>query len=181
MADAAVDNFLDDRARLLAHFSGDTAEHSDRWSKLWDKGDFLPWDRGVPNPALEDTLVDRQDLIGDCFVNDGKGGRRRKKALVPGCGRGYDVLLLASFGYDAYGLEVSDSAVQMCKQEQETNGHKYHPRNATSGAGRVAFLIGNFFGDGWQSAVDGGPVFELIYDYTVDAVRPVKSLADPKL
>lgn len=169
MGDATADKPTDARAQLLAHFSGDTAAHSDRWSELWDKGDFLPWDRGTPNPALKDVLAQRQDLIGDCFVTDGKGGRRRKKALVPGCGRGYDVLLLASFGYDVYGLEVSESAVQMCRREQDTNGHKYPVRDVTAGAGKVTFLTGDFFGDAWSSSIDGGPVFELIYDYTVDA------------
>lgn len=169
MGDATADKPTDARERLLAHFSGDTTAHTHRWSELWDKGDFLPWDRGTPNPALEDVLAHRQDLIGDCFVRDGIGGKRRKKALVPGCGGGYDVLLLASFGYDVYGLEVSQSAVQMCMREQDTNGHKYHVRDVTVGAGKVTFLTGDFFGDGWSSDIDGGPVFELIYDYTVDA------------
>lgn len=170
MAEATVDKPPDDRARLLALFSGDT-KHNDTWSKLWDKGDFLPWDRGTPNPALEDILLERQGLIGDCFVPDDHGRRRRKKALVPGCGRGYDVLLLASFGYDAYGLEVSYSAVQRCRREQEINGHKYPIRNKDAGEGRVEFLMGDFFGDSWTNNVDGGPIFELIYDYTVGAAN----------
>lgn len=172
MGDATADKPTDARARLLAHFSGDTAAHSDRWSELWDKGDFLPWDRGTPNPAVEDVLAHRQDLIGDCFVRDGQGGQRRKKALVPGCGRGYDVMLLASFGYDVYGLEVSESAMRMCMREQDTNGHKYPVRDVTVGAGKVTFLAGDFFGDAWLSDVDGGPVFDFIYDYTVDAAAP---------
>lgn len=170
MGDATADKPTDARTRLLAHFSGDTAAHSDRWSELWDKGDFLPWDRGTPNPALEDVLAHRQDLIGDRFARGGEGGKRRKKALVPGCGRGYDVLLLASFGYDVYGLDLSESAVQMCRREQDTNGHKYPVRDVNvGGAGKITFLTGDFFGDAWSSNIDGGPVFELIYDYTVDA------------
>ena len=188
MADATADKPLDDRARLLAHFAVDTAEHKDRWADLWDRGDFLPFDRGTANPALEDVLADRQDLIGGCYVTDAHGRRRRRKALVPGCGRGYDVLLLASFGYDCYGLEISDSAVRMCRREQEVNGHKYPVREASQGAGKVTFLVGDFFGDSWASHVDGGPTFELIYDYTVDAARsgllhidaaePARKLAD---
>ena len=97
------------RAKLMSHFADDSAAKPDRWSALWDKGDFLPWDRGQPNPALIDVLADRQDLIGDRMKEDASGDKRRKKALVPGCGRGYDVLLLASFGYDAYGFEVSEN------------------------------------------------------------------------
>ena len=88
-----------DRARLMAHFAGDASKHKNNWSDLWDQGDFLPWDRGMPNPALSDTLTDQRDLLGTCFVEDGFG-KRRKRALVPGCGKGYDVLLLASLGYE---------------------------------------------------------------------------------
>ena len=157
----------DDRAKLLAHFAGDDSDHTRRWSQLWDKGDFLPFDRGVPNPALEDTLNDHQEILGSCFRNDGLGGKRRKKALVPGCGRGYDVLLLASFGYDAYGVEVSETAVKKCIKEQKSHGHQYPPRDGTAGGGRISFLHGDFFGDGWLKHVEGGGVFDLIYDYTV--------------
>ena len=45
---ASSDQPTDARARLLAHFVGDTAEHNDRWSQLWDQKSFLPWDRYVP-------------------------------------------------------------------------------------------------------------------------------------
>ena len=166
----------DDRAKLLAHFAGDRSDHTERWSKLWDKGDFLPFDRGVPNPALEDTLSDHHEILGSCFRDDCHGGRRRKKALVPGCGRGYDVLLLASFGFDAYGLEVSQTAVKRCFEEQKTNGHKYPPKEGSAGGGRISFLNGDFFGDGWINKVEGGGVFDLIYDYTVE----LRS-ADPRL
>ncbi|KAI4127385.1 MAG: hypothetical protein LQ347_004622 [Umbilicaria vellea] len=154
------------RVQLQAHFSGPESEHPDRWSKLWDAGDFLPWDRGLPQPALADLLSDRHDLIGKCYVEDGSGGQRRKKALVPGCGRGYDVLLLASFGYDAYGLEVSESATQRCEEEQANNAHKYPVRDEAVGAGTATFLNGNFFEETWLKEVDGEGKFELMFDYT---------------
>ena len=77
----------DARDRLRKHFSGSVDDNADRWSKLWDAGDFLPFDRGMPNPALGDILTDRHDLIGDCFIQTALG-QERKKALVPGCGRG---------------------------------------------------------------------------------------------
>lgn len=157
----------DDRAKLLALFAGDTSNHTERWSTLWDKGDFLPFDRGLPNPALEDTLNDQHEILGSCFRDDNGGERRRKKALVPGCGRGYDVLLLASFGYDAYGLEVSETAVKRCIEEQKTNGHKYPPREGSADGGRISFLYGDFFGDDWVKNVEGDGVFDIIYDYTV--------------
>lgn len=163
------------RARLLAHFPNETSDTPDRWAMLWDKGDFLPWDIGAPNPALVDVLTDRKDLIGTCFKVEGtlaeekeEGGRKeRKKALVPGCGRGYDVILLASFGYDTYGLEVSDKVVELCVQEQQTNGDKYPVKDESVGYGTVTFLKGDFFHDEWTEKIPGGGKFDLIYDYTV--------------
>lgn len=156
----------DDRARLKAHFEVSESTPGERWAKLWDAGNFLPWDRGGPNPALVDLLDQRRDLIGDCFVNEGAGEKRRKKALVPGCGRGYDVLLLASYGYDAYGLEVSTKAVERCLEEEKVNGHKYPVKDKSLGACKTTFLTGDFFDEKWSNGVGS---FELIYDYTVNA------------
>lgn len=162
----------DVRARLLAHFPNGTSDKPDRWAELWEKGDFLPWDIGIPNPALVDLLTDRKDMIGTCFKEEGstlaeKEYKERKKALVPGCGRGYDVILLASFGYDAYGLEVSDKAVELCVQEQQTNGDKYPVKDESVGYGTVTFLKGDFFHGQWTEKIPGGGKFDLIYDYTV--------------
>lgn len=173
MAQPTSDQPTDDRARLLAHFAGDTTEHQARWSNLWDKGDFLPWDKGAPNPALVDLLSSREgESIGDAVKTHAEGSQqRRRTVLVPGCGRGYDVLLFASFGFDAYGLEVSDSAVRQCMLERETNGHKYPVQNDLVGSGKVEFLNGDFFGDAWAKDV-GIDVFDVIYDYTVGACPP---------
>ncbi|CEJ57712.1 Putative Thiol methyltransferase [Penicillium brasilianum] len=107
------------------------------WASLWDKGDNLPWDRGFPNPALEDTLVQRAGTIGGPIAQDGQ----RRKALVPGCGRGVDVLLLASFGYDAYGLECSATAVDACKKEEKENHSRYRVRDEKVGKGKIIFFF----------------------------------------
>ena len=158
----------EDRARLMAHFAGEESEHRNKWSALWNKGDFLPWDRGMPNPALEDTLVDRTDLLGSCYTEDAIGRQRRKRAFVPGCGKGYDVLLLASFGYDAYGLEISETAVNRCVEEQKIHGHNYPVRDQSVGAGKVSFFDGDFFSNKWMIHVEGDGKLDLIYDYQVD-------------
>ena len=133
---------------------------------LWNKGEFLPWDRGAPSPALEDFLVDRKVLIGPCIIDDSAGVKRRKKAFVPGCGRGYDVLLLASFGYDALGLEVSESAVKRCFEEKEKHGDKYPAKDPSIGTGHIDFVEGDFFKDDWIARASIQQ-FDLIYDYTV--------------
>jgi methyl halide transferase len=151
------------RARLLEHFSVPAEDFNSRWSSLWDVGEFLPWDQGAPSPALADILRDRKDLIGDSVLVGG----RRKRALVAGCGRGYDVLLLASFGYDAYGLDISESAVKECQKFASDNAAKYPAKDETVGAGKATFISGDFFTGDWAEKVEGGATFELIYDYTV--------------
>jgi SAM-dependent methyltransferase len=159
-----------DRARLLEHFSVPDGTFGDRWASLWDAGDYLPWDKGAPNPALEDTLKDRKDLLGDSvFVEDQDGGipRRRKRALVPGCGRGYDVLLLASYGYDAYGLDISDTAVKLCEEYAREHRKDYPAKDESVGAGKVKFIAGDFFREEWEREMEGEARFELLYDYTV--------------
>ena len=168
MALENTDGPKDVRGRLLAHFSGDVADQPDRWSELWDQGDFLPWDKGLPNPALTDLLYSQAGhTIGNAITSHSqRSGQRRRKVLVPGCGRGYDVLLFASSGFDAYGLEISDSAVRMCREEQGTHGDKYPIKDESQGAGKAKFLKGDFFSDEWTKDL-GIDKFDVIYDYTV--------------
>jgi SAM-dependent methyltransferase len=156
---------FDVRAKLRAHFKGRESEPG-AWDDLW-KDEFLPWDRKIPNPALVDILNDRTDLTGGSI-----DGTRRKKALVPGCGKGYDCLLLASYGYDAYGLEGSSYAIEEAIRWQEEHEKDYDVKNEDVGRGKVEFLFGDFFKNDWEKNIaglrdanQGG--FDLIYDYTV--------------
>jgi len=165
------------RERLRQHFlNSDASTHPSRWDDLWKTGDFLPWDRGTPNPALVDTLEQRTELLGPAITTDSATGpKRRKRALVPGCGKGYDVLLLASFGYDAYGVEASANAVKMCEKHAAEQADKYPARNTEVGSGSVKFVLGDFFKDKWIAGVDGGlrEGFDLVYDYTVGHLHAI--------
>ncbi|RMD41562.1 hypothetical protein DV735_g3560, partial [Chaetothyriales sp. CBS 134920] len=108
-------------------------DYTKGWADLWER-DFLPWDRGQSSPALADAL----------------------RALVPGCGRGYDVLLLESFGYDAVGLDVSEGAVRAALKDGK------------AGKGSHKFVLGDFYKNDFLAELglaDGGP-FDLIYDFT---------------
>lgn len=81
--------------------------------------------------------------------------------MVPGCGRGYDVFVLAEMGYEAWGLEGSRVAVDICRGE-------------VGGKERVGFVQGDFFESGWEGEC-GGAGFDLIYDYTfLCAIPPSK-------
>lgn len=160
------------RALLRSHFEAHTGStYSDGWDKLWKGRDFLPWDRMVPSPALLDTLDHHRNLIGTATLTQ-DGTNRRKRALVPGCGRGVDVMLLQAYGYDVIGLDISETAVEACeKYAQETeNEELYKARDEKLGKGSRKFVQGDFYADEWLKKAglsDPQGCFELIYDYTV--------------
>ncbi|KAM5467957.1 putative methyl halide transferase [Microsporum audouinii] len=136
------------------------------WEDLWQE-EKTPWDRGVHNPALEDVLVQKSDILESAVVKPEGQEKLRKKALVPGCGRGVDCFLLASFGYDTYGLEYSTTALEACRKEAAKYGDTVKPRDPEIGSGKVVFLQGDFFEDEWLkgAGLEEG-CFDLIYDYT---------------
>lgn len=170
------DQPTDARARLLSHFSTATgsAAHGSKWNELYQQN-FLPWDKGFPSPALVDLLnhapLSTSPKHAGLIPNPSKSSKRRLRALVPGCGKGYDVLLLAANGYDAYGLEISELAlVEAKKVEKEKGGEGVYASKPGVERGTVRWLSGDFFGLEFLSDVEGGEEkwkFDLIYDYTV--------------
>lgn len=141
-----------------------TSASTSNWDDLWQQK-TTPWDRSIPNPALIDALHEKSSILNSSPWVD---TRRRKKALVPGCGRGYDVLLFASHGYDAYGLDISQTAIEACKQldsEQDTDATRYPPKDTTTTRGARNFLAADFFNDDLSSHTNGEG-FDVIYDYT---------------
>lgn len=172
--------------RLRTHFAAlDPGEHSSGWDALWAEGTFIPWDRGYANPALIDFLASPSNPPTSSEPNptpgapkpgtvDGAGVQlpaKRGKALVPGCGKGYDVALLASYGYDAYGLEVSKHAADAANKYLSDPGEgpfegEYAIKDAKTGKGIMKCLLGDFFDDAWLKETSGKG-FDLIYDNTV--------------
>ena len=160
-----------EKSRLQEHFADGGVDSGSKWAELWNTN-FTPWDRGLPNPALEDLLQDRSDLIGSCWRINEAGVRQRRTAFVPACGKGYDVLLFASYGFDAYGLEISGAAVEECRKVQAQESDKYPERDHESGTGKVEYILGDFFSESWLEKVEGDKTFDLIYDYTVRLDSP---------
>jgi len=167
---------LENRTRLRAHFQDVVVDsHPKRWDDCYVQ-DFTPWDKGLPNPALVDLLTERgQELFGPSFVVDPAKGQRRKKALVPGCGKGYDVLLLAAFGYDAYGLDTSQRALDLAREQEKVHGgdEVYAVRDKEIGKGSVNWISGDFFKDGFLKDVGGDGTFDLLYDFTFLSALPI--------
>ncbi len=69
----------------------------------------MPWDRGEPNPALAPLLA--QGIV--------PAGAR---VLVPGCGAGHEVALLAAAGYRTIGVDYAPAAVGLTRERLERAG-----------------------------------------------------------
>ncbi|KAF4806447.1 putative thiol methyltransferase 2 [Colletotrichum siamense] len=159
--------------RLVSHFtSKDRERQSAGWAELWESDESNLWDRGKPSPALIDLVESRSEVLPRPSTG------RRLKALVPGCGRGYDVVMLALHGYDVYGLKVSERGADVARQYAATElpepgEYNFDTHNSVSGAqpGEVKILAGDFFKRDWEaqcasSSGDDFQGFDLIYDYT---------------
>lgn len=88
------------------------------WNEAYVKGD-TPWDKGEPSPPL------REFLSGQVIAG---------KVLVPGCGTGHDVRLLAENGADAMGLDLAPEAVRRAQSLSLE----------TPASGRMRFAQGDF-------------------------------------
>lgn len=167
-AGAAVS--ADTRALLRTQFLDQPAtKHPERWDDLWQRN-LTPWDRSGPSEALRDAITLKHAAA---FGQPSATQEKRKRALVPGCGRGYDVLLLAALGYDAYGLDASATAIAAAEQYRAASGDDplYAAQNPAVGRGQAKFLYGDFFDDSWLAETSGG-AFDVIFDYTFLCALP---------
>ncbi|KAJ6181199.1 hypothetical protein N7519_011660 [Penicillium mononematosum] len=154
----------ENRSRLIRHFEQSSIEnHNAAWDSLWETDNSDMWDRGNPSPALVDLLEQREDILSPIAANG-----QRKKILVPGCGKGYDVVMLALHGFDAVGLEISAKGVSTAEEYAQKELQAPQAYNFGSAwtnkfeRGSVSFIQGDFF----QSDCTKGEKFDVIYDYT---------------
>ncbi len=155
---------------LIDHFEGHGfSDHGELWNSCWTT-EKTPWDRQQPSAALYDLLLENPELFS--FSTS----KTIKTALVPGCGRGHDVLSLSTLGYDVYALDISERALAEAhknKEEWEKSG-KLKPKKERLGTCR--WFNGDFFSNVWvqNSGVPGGK-FDLIFDYTVSNINTLLS------
>lgn len=186
--------------RLRAHFSAlptTRTAQATGWDSLWETASFLPWDRGYANPALIDLLANPSSPPTSTDKNPTPGapppgpapavtlpraveGGKRRRALVPGCGKGYDVALFAAYGFDAVGLEVSGHAVGAARKYLGESGRgvegEYEGKDGGMGKGSAVCVEGDFFDDAWLGEV-GVRVeegFDVIYDNTVSSPQDMR-------
>jgi len=79
------------------------------WEQAYQEK-FTPWDKGVPSPPLVEWLA-RNKLDG--------------RVLVPGCGVGHDVAYLISLGVDAYGLDISPTAIERAQEKYPQHASRF--------------------------------------------------------
>ncbi|XP_042482364.1 probable thiol methyltransferase 2 [Macadamia integrifolia] len=112
--------------------------HSDPeggWDKCWEEG-LTPWDLKQATPVI--LHLHQTDALA------------RGRALVPGCGTGYDVVAIASPDRYVVGLEISEHAVKKAKELF----------SSVPNTNYFTFVKADFFT--WQPT----ELFDLIYDYT---------------
>ena len=90
------------------------------WDGRYREG-TTPWDKGYGAPPLEEFL-DRHPVTGT--------------VLVPGCGRGHDVRLLADRGTEPLGLDISQAAIDLASALPKTGAERYE--------------VGDFLEDGFR-------------------------------
>ncbi|KAG0165598.1 hypothetical protein DFQ28_008533 [Apophysomyces sp. BC1034] len=116
------------------------------WENLWATGN-TGWDAGEASPALVKLISD--EATRHLVPEKGHG-------LVPGCGAGYDVELLATKDRRMTGMDLSDTCVQNCL--------KIHPEAASK---NYEIVKGDFYKFEYPS---GGYTFA--YDYTFLCAMP---------
>jgi methyl halide transferase len=116
------------------------------WDIAW-KQNVTPWDHGNTQPPLKQIL---QELPITGSNTGSVPGSAPGRALVPGCGAGYDAIHIASVtGYHTIGLDISQTALD--------KANSLVPPELSS---NISFKSGDFF----SLKVDER--FDLIYDYT---------------
>ena len=73
----------------------------DFWQQRFERGE-TPWDRGAAHPQLRQWLA--QGLLAPGLA-----------ILVPGCGRGHELLALGEAGIAATGLDFAPAAVALAR------------------------------------------------------------------
>jgi SAM-dependent methyltransferase len=133
----AVSEAVPEQPRLATRDETDDPAY---WNQVYEEaGDESPgWDLGGPNPELVWQLGHAVPAIVPGRI------------VVPGCGQGHDVALLAAMGFEVLGVDVAPLAVARAGQALERLGLRGEVREA------------DFFrlGDTHAGA------FDYVYEYT---------------
>jgi methyl halide transferase len=125
------------------------------WDRAYQES-TTPWDLGGPTPEFL-RLLEEEKIFGGKpgFATSGSDA---PKVLIPGCGRGYDVLAFAECGFQVVGLDFSAEAIQDARKIQAE-------REAKLGRSlRVEWGEGDFFH--WSMGLENQSRFDFLVEYT---------------
>jgi len=133
-------------------------EYSKRWEILWNGGneDFevKNGDGGILKPGQSFDAGKSAPHLTDFLQQKGLGDVEQKTVLIPGCGRGYDVVSFVKYGAsDVTGLEIAPTAVASATVLLDTE-LKGDLRK------RARVVPGDFF------SPSGDTKYDIGYDYT---------------
>jgi hypothetical protein len=114
------------------------------WDELYQKGEVF-WDKGTSSPPMQQYL-ERHPVNG--------------RALVPGCGRGHEVVLALKHGLDATGLDIAPTGV--------AEARALYPQLAER------FVVGDLFNP--PAAMRGA--FDVVLEHTCLSALPPAMRAD---
>ncbi|HXL91268.1 MAG TPA: class I SAM-dependent methyltransferase [Streptosporangiaceae bacterium] len=105
------------RARQLAAEAAAAGDETGWFETLYREAEagvsVVPWADGTPNPHLVEWFADAAtDNVG-------------KRALVVGCGLGYDAEFLASHGFEVTAFDIAPSAITAAKQANPGSAVEY--------------------------------------------------------
>jgi methyl halide transferase len=105
------------------------------WEAAWSQN-VTPWETGKVSKPLEDEFD----------KNNFQFETQPRRALIPGCGSGYDCQYLASKGFsEVIGLDLSPTAIKLCQEKIQSSAN-------------LKFECANFFE--YQNGK-----FDFIFDY----------------
>jgi methyl halide transferase len=171
------------RMRDRFHEEAPSKQQRNVWEDLWQEG-TTPWDLGRPTPLLRSELVPWRSQ--EC--NKVPAFR----ALVPGCGAGYDLISIAQWIDErettdppnvVVGLDLSETSLQ--RASEVVGNDTFSALNRTC----VKLMCGDFFQDeSWKSVASFGATptdvtgiqklsrkhepFDFIFDYTFFCALP---------
>jgi len=115
---------------------------ADGWDACWKQA-LTTWDLGKATPVLRSLIAEGKIPC-------------RARVLVPGCGSGYDCMLLATEAEcHVTGLDISESGIEVA-------------RRLCGQTPQVELLLADFFSD-FDSTGEG---FDFIFDYTFFCALP---------
>lgn len=129
------------------------AEYSKRWEILWNGGneefDVKNGDGGILKPGQAFDAGRSAPHLIHLLESGALPDLKEKTVLVPGCGRGYDVISFSQVCHSVTGVELAPTAVQAAHELLKKGDHQ-----------NARVISGDFF------APEAGTQYDIGYDYT---------------